>query len=302
MKVGFIGLGAMGQPMVLHLLRAGHAVHVWARRATTTVVSREAGATVHDTPASLARQCDVVCTNVYSDADVEALAFGSQGLAEGFAAGGVHVDFSTISPTMARRLAARWNERGVVFVDAPVSGGSAGAQAATLAIMWGGREPLAQRLAPLFGVLGKSAVRVGEAGAGQVAKACNQMIMVAAIEACAEAAHLANAAGIDFAKVREAMLGGSAGSRVLDVFGGRMAAREFQAGVVSHLHHKDFGLLHGEARRLGAPLPVASAVGQQLNVAMALGMGNHDSACLLRVLECACGGSATVFHSEKETA
>ena len=301
MKIGFIGLGAMGQPMAEHLHRAGHEIAVWSRRPATTVVWERQGVPRAANPAALARTCDVVCTNVYSDADVEGLAFGTDGLAAGFAAGAMHIDFSTISPTMARGLAARYAERGVDFVDAPVSGGSAGAQAATLAIMWGGRAALAERLAPLFAVLGKSAVRVGEAGAGQVAKACNQMVMVAAIQACAEAAHLADAAGIDFAKVREAMLAGSAGSRVLDVFGGRMAAREFQAGVVSQLHHKDFGLLLREAHRLGAPLPVASAVVQQLNAAMALGMGSNDSACLLRVLECARGGSGKVSFTEKET-
>jgi 2-hydroxy-3-oxopropionate reductase len=162
-----------------------------------------------------------------------------------------------------------------------------GARNATLAIMWGGKSALAPRLEPLFSVLGKTVVRVGEVGAGQVAKACNQMVMVAAIEACAEAARLAEAAGVDFAKVRQAMLGGSAGSRVLDVFGGRMATRDFAAGVEARLHHKDYALLMDEARRIGAPLPVSAAVWQQLNALMAQGMGVRDTASLLQVLEAA---------------
>jgi 2-hydroxy-3-oxopropionate reductase len=146
---------------------------------------------------------------------------------------------------------------------------------------------LAPRLAPIFAVLGKSAVRIGEAGAGQVAKACNQMILVNLIEACAEAAALANAAGVDFSLVREAMLGGSAGSRALEVFGGRMASRDFAAGVEARLHHKDYALLMDEATRIGAPLAVTAAVWQQLNALMALGWGKQDTASLLRVLEAA---------------
>jgi 2-hydroxy-3-oxopropionate reductase len=151
--------------------------------------------------------------------------------------------------------------------------------------MWGGKPELEARLRPLFDVLGKTVVHVGGSGAGQVAKACNQMIMVAAIEASAEAARLAAASGIDFAKVRSAMLGGSAGSRVLDVFGDRMAARDFAAGVEARLHHKDYALLMDEAARLGTPLPVSAAVWQQLNALMARGWGQDDTSSLLRVLE-----------------
>jgi 2-hydroxy-3-oxopropionate reductase len=166
-----------------------------------------------------------------------------------------------------------------------VSGGGIGAQNANLSIMWGGKSTLAGRLDPVFSCLGKTIVHVGAVGAGQVAKACNQMIMVAAIEAAAEAVHFANAAGVDFGRVRQAMLGGSAGSRVLEVFGGRMAARDFRAGVEARLHHKDYALLMHEACQLGAPLPVAAAVWQQLNALMAQGCGSDDTSALLRVLE-----------------
>jgi len=284
-RVGFVGFGAMGRPMAEHLLRAGHALSVWSRRPESAAALVAQGAQWRTSPAEVARNAEIVCTNVTGSADVEGLAFGPQGLAQGFAAGSLHVDFSTIAPSAARRIAARYAADGIDFVDAPVSGGSAGAQAATLAIMWGGKSALATRLQPVFEVLGKSIVHVGETGAGQVAKACNQMVMVAAIEAAAEAARLAAASGIDFAKVRAAMLHGSAGSRVLEVFGGRMAAREFAPGVEARLHHKDYALLLDEATRLGAPLPVSAAVGQQLNALMSLGWGRDDTSSLLRVLE-----------------
>jgi 2-hydroxy-3-oxopropionate reductase len=282
MNIGFIGFGTMGRPMAEHLIKAGHTLHVWSRRPASADFSLALGATWCDSPADLARASEIVCTNVTGSADVEQLA-GE--LAAGFAPGGIHVDFSTIAPSVARRIAAMYVVRGVDFVDAPVSGGGIGAQNASLAIMWGGKSVLAGRLAPLFQCLGKTVVHVGESGAGQVAKACNQMVMVAAIEAAAEAAHLANAAGVDFAKVQQAMLGGSAGSRVLEVFGSRMAARDFTAGVEARLHHKDYALLMDEACRLGAPLPVSAAVWQQLNALMAQGWGTSDTSSLLRVME-----------------
>ncbi len=296
MRLGFIGLGTMGRPMAQHLLGAGHTLSVWARRPASADFLTAQGAVSCASPAEVARASEIVFTNVFSDGDVAQLAFGANGLVEGFAAGAIHVDFSTISPTMARTVAARYGAVRVDFVDAPVTGGGVGAENATLAIMWGGKSALAERLAPLFALLGKTVVRIGEAGDGQVAKACNQMIMVAAIQACAEAAHLANASGIDFARVRDAMMGGSAGSRVLDLFGGRMAQREFQAGVVSRLHHKDYALLLKEAAKTGAPVPVSAVVCQQLNAAMAMRMGEFDTACLLRLLEAA----DQSFITEKE--
>jgi 2-hydroxy-3-oxopropionate reductase len=276
----------MGRPMAEHLMKAGHQLFVWSRRPPSADSLLVQGATWCDSPAAVASASEIVCTNVTGSADVEGLA-GE--LAQGFSAGGIHLDFSTIAPGAARRIADAYAGRGVDFVDAPVSGGSGGAQTATLSIMWGGKSALATRLQPIFEVLGKTIVRVGEVGAGQVAKACNQMVMVAAIEACAEAARLAEAAGVDFAKVRSAMLGGSAGSRVLDVFGGRMAARDFRAGVEARLHHKDYALLMDEATRIGVPLPVSAAVWQQLNALMARGWGRDDTSSLLRVLETAKG-------------
>jgi 2-hydroxy-3-oxopropionate reductase len=287
MQVGFIGFGAMGRPMAEHLLRAGHVLHIWSRRTASTDILVQQGAVRCESPAAVARTAEIVCTNVTGNADVEGLAFGPAGLAEGFAPGGLHVDFSTIAPSVARRIAERYAAHGVDFVDAPVSGGSGGAQNATLAIMWGGKPVLATRLRPVFEALGKTIVHVGETGAGQVAKACNQMVMVAAIEASAEAARLAVTSGVDFAKVRTAMLGGSAGSRVLDVFGGRMAIRDFAPGVEARLHHKDYALLMDEATKIGAALPVAATVWQQLNVVMGRGWGKDDTSSLLCAIEAA---------------
>ena len=280
MNLGFIGVGAMGAPMAGHLLDAGHPLFVWSRRPSSVDFLLARGARWCAAPAEVARHADIVCTNVTGSADVEGLA---PQLAAGFARGSIHLDFSTIAPSAARRIAALYARQGVDFVDAPVSGGSAGARAATLAIMWGGKLALAPRLQAIFASLGKTVVHVGETGAGQVAKACNQMVMVAAIEAAAEAARLAAASGIDFARVRTAMLGGSAGSRVLEVFGERMATRDFAAGVEARLHHKDYALL------ICAHWPVSAAVWQQLNALMAQGRGRQDTSALLRVLETGAG-------------
>ena len=285
MHLGFIGFGAMGCPMAEHLLHAGHSLSVWSRRPESAAAMIAQGALWRSSPRDVAQHAEIVLTNVTGSADVEGLAFGPQGLVEGFARGGLHVDFSTIAPSAARRIAARYAAHDIDFVDAPVSGGTDGARSATLAIMWGGKSALATRLQPVFEALGKTIVRVGEAGAGQVAKACNQMVMVAAIEATAEAARLAAASGVDFTQVRTAMLGGSAASRVLDVFGGRMASRGWVPGVEARLHHKDYALLMDEATRIGAPLPVSAVVWQQLNALMGLGWGQNDSSSLLRVLE-----------------
>lgn len=285
MRVGFVGLGAMGRPMAMHLLQAGHALSVWARRPEAAAALVEHGAYRCGTPAELAAASEVVITIVTTSRDVEDLAFGAHGLAAGFERGGIHVDMSTIAPTTARALAARYAQFGIGWVDAPVSGGEQAARAATLAIMAGARAEDLERVRLLLLALGQTLVHVGEAGAGQVAKACNQMIMVAAIQAAAEAMHLANAHGVDLARVRTALMGGSAASRVMEIIGGRMVDRDFAAGIQARLHHKDFGLVLAEAARLGVPLPIAAQVAQQLDTLMSNGWGLDDTASLLRVLE-----------------
>jgi 2-hydroxy-3-oxopropionate reductase len=282
MRVGFIGLGVMGRPMALHLQRAGHELHVWARRPQST---EGLPATVHATPAALGAACEVVFTVITSSADVETVALGEAGLIHGMAPGSVLIDCSTIAPDVARRIAATLADRGVHMLDAPVSGGAQGAIDATLAIMAGGEAEVLERVRPLLGCLGKRIVHIGPNGAGQVAKACNQMIMVATIQAVAEAMRLAGAAGVDCAKVRQALAGGSAGSRVLEIMGQRMVDRDFAAGIEARLHHKDYGLVLEAARQSGVPLPLTAMVAQQLNALMAQGWGKDDTASLLRVLE-----------------
>ena len=287
MKVGFIGLGAMGRPMALHLLEAGHELSVYARRTEAAQPLVEAGARRLATPAEVAAASEVVFTMVTTGADVEAVALGEGGIIHGARAGTVLVDMGTIPPDTARRIAAKLAERGIEAIDAPVSGGEVGAQNATLAIMAGGDAAVLDRVRPLLACLGQRIVHIGPNGAGQVAKACNQMIMVAAIEAAAEALRLAAASGVDCARVRQALAGGSAASRVLDVMGERMVKREFAAGIEARLHHKDFGLVLEAARKSGVPVPLTATVAQQLNALMAQGWGKDDTASLLRVLELA---------------
>ncbi|MBS1160116.1 MAG: 6-phosphogluconate dehydrogenase, NAD-binding protein [Proteobacteria bacterium] len=282
MRVGFIGLGVMGRPMALHLQKAGHELFVWARRPVSV-----AGlpATVCATPAELGRCCAVVFTVITSSADVEGVALGADGLIDGLAPGSVLVDCSTIAPDAARRIAGRLREKGIHMLDAPVSGGAQGAIDATLAIMAGGEAAVLERVRPLLECLGKRIVHIGPNGAGQVAKACNQMIMVAAIQAVAEAMHLAAAAGVEAGKVKAALAGGSAASRVLEVMGERMVSGDYAAGIEARLHHKDFGLVLEAARQSGVPVPLTAVVGQQLNSLMAQGWGRDDTASLRRVLQ-----------------
>ena len=285
MKLGFIGLGVMGRPMALHLIQAGHELSVYARRAEAAQPLVDAGARRLATPAEVAAASEAVFTMVTTGADVEQVALGEDGIVHGAKPGTVVIDMGTIPPGTARRIAAALAAKGIEAIDAPVSGGEVGAQNATLAIMAGGKAEVLARVRPLLERLGKTLVHVGPNGAGQVAKACNQMIMVACIEAAAEAMLLAEKSGADPEKVRLALAGGSAGSRVLEVFGARMTARNFKAGVEARLHHKDFGILLNEAVALGAPLPIAAQVWQQLNALMAQGLGREDTSSLLKVLE-----------------
>lgn len=282
MKVGFIGLGAMGRPMALHLHQAGHELFIWARRPATL---DDLPANICATPAELGQQCAVVFTVVTSSTDVENIALGKNGLIEGMAPDSVLVDCSTIAPDSVRLIAAKLAEKGIAMLDAPVSGGVQGAIDGTLAIMAGGSAEVLERVRPLLECLGQRIVHIGPNGAGQVAKACNQMIMVAAIQACAEAMRLAAASGVDCAKVKQALSGGSAGSRVLDVMGERMVKRNFSAGIEARLHHKDYGLVLDAARKSGAFMPLTASIAQQLNALIAQGMGRDDTASLLRVLE-----------------
>lgn len=285
MKLGFIGLGVMGRPMALNLVRAGHELSVYARRAQAAQPLLDAGAHCCASPAEVAAAAQVIFAMVTTGDDVEDIAFGPRGILEGVRPGSVLVVTSTIAPAQARAIAERLAAHGIEMLDAPVSGGERGAIEASLAIMVGGKAEVLDRVRALLDALGKTVVHVGAIGAGQVAKACNQMIMVACIEACAEAMALAARSGVDPGRVRQALSGGSAASRVLDFFGTKMVERDFAAGVQARLHHKDFGILMNEAVHLGTPLPVVAQVWQQLNALMAHGWGRDDTSSLLRVLE-----------------
>jgi 2-hydroxy-3-oxopropionate reductase len=271
--------------MALNLIKGGHALSVWARRAESMQPLIEAGARGCVSPAEVATQSDVVITMVSDTPDVEAVIFGPQGVVHGAAAGSVVVDMSTISPVATRDFARQLAMRGVEMLDAPVSGGDVGAIAGTLSIMVGGRADVFERVRPLFECMGRNIVRIGDVGAGQVAKACNQIVAAVTLEAVAEALTLARRNGVDPGKVREAMLGGFAWSRVLEVHGQRMIARDFKPGFKARLHRKDLKIVTDTANTLDLSLPQSALVAGHLSALVGQGRGEEDSAAVVRVLE-----------------
>jgi len=285
MNLGFIGLGAMGRPMALHLMKHGHTMGVYARRSESTALLVAAGATRHASPAELAARCDVVFTMVTNSQDVEQVVLGADGLIHGMSPRSVLVDMETISPAVARHVAAELAAKGVEMLDAPVSGGPAGAEQATLAIMAGGKPEVYERIKPLFACMGKTIVRVGDSGAGQITKACNQLLLLVTAQGAAEALALAARCGVDAATVREVMMGGIASSRVLEVFGQRMIDRNFANGIDTRLYHKDLAIALGLAHAHGAAAPAASVAMQHINAAIGRGEGSSDLAVLIDVLE-----------------
>ena len=284
-RVGYIGLGIMGRPMALNLLKAGYPVAVYARRPEAMASLTEVGAVPCASPREVAEQADVIFTNVSDTPDVEEVVLGPNGIVHGARPGAVVVDHSTISPSATRRIAAALGERGVGMLDAPVSGGQQGAIDGTLSVMVGGPEAVFRRVLPLLEVVGRNIVHVGDHGAGQVAKACNQVVIAQTIAAVAEGLLLATAAGVDPAKVREALLGGFAQSRVLEVHGQRMLDRNYAPGFTSRLHQKDMRIVLETAHELGLPLPGASTVAQYLNALVGSGDTEVDSSAIATVLE-----------------
>jgi len=275
----------MGRPMALNLRRAGHALWVHGRRPVTMEVLVEAGASPCASAAEVAANADVIFIMVSDTPDVEHIVFGEHGLLQHLKPGQVVVDMSTISPAATRRLAQELEARAVEMLDAPVSGGEAGAINATLSIMVGGKEPVFQRVKPLFEALGKTIVHVGGNGAGQVAKACNQIVAAVTIEAVSEALTFARQCGVDPAKVREALMGGFAGSRILEVHGKRMLDHDFKPGFKVQLHQKDLRIVIENAHQLGLALPATALVAQHLNALMGSGEGDLDSAAIVKVVE-----------------
>jgi 2-hydroxy-3-oxopropionate reductase len=283
--VGFIGLGVMGRPMALNLMRADYPMHVFARRPESLQPLVEAGAAACASPSEVAARCDVVFTMVTAGTDLEAVVLGKDGLIEGARAGLIVVDHSTIPPATARRVAARLAQSGVHFLDAPVSGGEAGAVNATLSIMVGGSDFAFGRAEPLLRCLGRTVLRIGDSGAGQVAKAANQLAIVLTLEGLAEALTLARASGVDAAKVHEALQGGAAASRILEVMGSKMVSRDFRPGVEARLHHKDIQIVLDCAAAVGIPAPGAAVAAQSFNALMARGGAKLDSSAVMTVVE-----------------
>ncbi len=278
----------MGVPMATHLLNAGHALSVWARREAGAASLVAAGASLAASPRAVGAAADVVFSMVTTSADSEAVILGAdgrEGIAHGLRAGGMVVDMATISPAAARRIGKALAERGIDYVDAPVSGGPQGAREATLSIMAGGTPEAFERARPLLEKLGRSVQRMGDSGAGQVTKACNQLALCVTAQGVAEALTLAAANGLDPVRVRDAMAGGVAASRVLDLFGKRMAERDFGRGIDARFYHKDVGIVLELAQEMGLPLPAAALVKQQLNALMGAGQGEQDFSALITVLE-----------------
>lgn len=285
MKIGFIGLGIMGRPMALNLLKGGHELTVWARRAESMRPLQDAGAASAANPAAVAAASELVISMVADAPDVEQVMLGAEGVAAGARGGLVAVDMSTIAPAAAKRIGAGLAAAGVDFVDAPVSGGEVGAIAGTLSIMAGGSEAAFARAQPAFACMGKNIVHVGPSGAGQVAKAANQILTGVGVLAVAEALNFARQAGADPARVREALLGGFAGSRILENHGQRMLDRNFKPGFKSWMHQKDLNIVMQTAHELGLMLPTAAVTAQLFNAMVGSGLGEEDSIAVLKLLE-----------------
>lgn len=278
--IGFIGTGLMGRPMASHLAKAGHSVLTFSR--SNRPVD---GCTVATSIAALTEASDVIFTMLPDTPDVDQVLFGEGGVASALTAGKAVVDMSTISPGETKRFAQRITALGCDYVDAPVSGGDVGAKNATLTIMCGGTSAAFERVKPLLALMGKTITLIGESGAGQTCKMANQIVVAATIEAVGEALLFASKAGVDPAKVREALLGGFAASRILEVHGQRMIERNFEPGFRLELHQKDLNLALRGAQELGISLPATSNCQQLFNAVSAAGGAKLDSSSMVQALE-----------------
>jgi 2-hydroxy-3-oxopropionate reductase len=283
--IGFIGLGIMGKPMARNLLKTGYQLVVHNRsQAPVDELSKE-GAQPASHSKEVAQRCDVVITMLPDSPDVELVYAGDQGVFSGMESGRLLIDMSSISPLVARKLAAEAERRGCDMLDAPVSGGEAGAITASLSIMIGGKAPAVERAMPIFQALGKNIVHVGEAGAGQVTKAANQMVVGTTIAIVGEALVLAAKAGVDPAKVRQALLGGFAQSKILEAHGQKMLDRNFKPGFRIRLHEKDMKIALAAASEYGVPLMVTGIVGQMMTAMKGMGNGDLDHSSLVKFVE-----------------
>ena len=283
-KVGFIGLGIMGKPMASHLLKAGYPVAVLQKnKAAAELV--EAGAQAYATAGAVAENADIIITMLPDSPDVEEVVFGADGILQGIRPGSLFIDMSTIAPAAAKKLYEAFQQRGVAALDAPVSGGQVGAEAASLSIMVGGSEKAFERALALFQCMGKNIVHIGEAGAGQMTKACNQLIVGMTIQAVAEAFTLAKKAGVNLEKMREVLLGGFAQSRILDLHGKRIIEQNFKPGFKIRLHRKDMNIILQSGKEYGVPLYGSSLVAAHMDALIAQGKGDLDHSALALLFE-----------------
>jgi 2-hydroxy-3-oxopropionate reductase len=283
-KAGFIGLGIMGKPMAENLVKGGVELTAFTRSGVPDDL-KEAGAAAGASPADVASKADIIFLMVPDTPDVERVLFGEDGVADKLRAGQIVVDMSSISPIATREFAAKVREKGADYLDAPVSGGEVGAKAASLTIMVGGAQETFDKVKPLFDLMGKNISLIGEVGAGQVCKVANQVIVAANIEAVGEALLLASKAGVDAEKVRKALMGGFASSRILEVHGERMTKRTFNPGFRIELHQKDLNLALATAQSLGVPLPNTATNMQLFNACAAHGGKAWDHSGMVRALE-----------------
>jgi 2-hydroxy-3-oxopropionate reductase len=288
MKIGFIGLGVMGRPMASHLIAAGHELSLHRVKPSSQELVDQGG-TAYDSAKAVAEASEVIILMLPDTPDVEAVLFGDNGVAEGLSPGKLVIDMSSIAPVATKEFAARIKEMGCEYLDAPVSGGEVGARNAALTIMVGGEQAVFDKALPLFQAMGKNITLVGGNGDGQTAKVANQIIVGLNIEAVAEALLFAKRAGADPAKVREALMGGFAASRVLEVHGERMIKRTFDPGFRIQLHRKDLTLAVDAAKALDIALPNATATQQLMNSAIARGDGDKDHSALIQTLEAMAG-------------
>jgi 2-hydroxy-3-oxopropionate reductase len=284
LKIGFIGLGIMGAPMCGHLIRAGHQLFVHTRGRVPEAIAGSS-ATLCTTQRGVAERADIVFLMVPDTPDVEQVLFSERGVAAGLTRGKVVVDMSSVSPVATKEFARRIGELGCAYLDAPVSGGEVGARNGTLSIMVGGDEAVFQRVLPLLQLMGKNINLVGGNGDGQTAKVANQIIVALTIEAVAEALLFAAKAGADPARVRAALMGGFASSKVLEVHGERMIQRTFEPGFRIELHQKDLNLALASARQLGVALPHTASTQELFNACAAQGGRGWDHSALVRALE-----------------
>jgi 2-hydroxy-3-oxopropionate reductase len=283
--IGFIGLGIMGRPMATNLLRAGFELTVHSRSPGPVDELVASGAERASSPREVAGASTVTITMLPDTPDVEEVLAGSDGVIDGVTSGSLVIDMSSIDPGATRNLAGAFADRGVAMLDAPVSGGERGAIDGSLSVMVGGDRPAFERALPILEVLGANIVHVGPSGAGQVAKACNQLVVASTIEAVAEALLLAERSGVDAAKVREALLGGFAGSKILEVHGQRMLDRTFDPGFRIRLHRKDARIVEDAAAATRSPIPAFAVVAHQLQRALEAGDGDRDHSGLFLELE-----------------